>query len=165
MQLVNGIMAMWGTPSTFTLTVYHWLSRACKWSLWTKWPLPWLIKAVYYYPTMKQINTGKLIGSMKLLFQQITPYLNIFTLVFSAIAAYAVVAKTFLEWGIQFPFWIFLLLLGIGLTMLLAFEYFIMFPSFFSSWNKQWWDHDNPMRKEMKEMREQMNRIEKGLEK
>lgn len=113
---------------------------------------------------MKQINIGSFLGSVKLLAQHVTPYLSIFTLGFAAISAYVTIAAWLRDQGIDFPFWIFLILLTVSIVLLFIFEYTVVFPSFFSAWNKQWWDHDNPMRKEMEDLSAKIDKVieEKG---
>jgi hypothetical protein len=38
-----------------------------------------------------------------------------------------------------------------------------MMPSFYASWNKQVWEHDNPIKKEVEEMQSKLDRIEEKL--
>ena len=109
---------------------------------------------------MKQISTGRYLGVLKLVGQNIMPYLNIFTMVFAGIAAYIPISSWFLSQGIQFPFWAFMLIVAIGIFLLTILEYFIMFPSYFSSWNQQMWDHDSPIRTELAEIKQKLIELE-----
>ncbi len=112
---------------------------------------------------VKQIKIGGFVGSVKLLAQHVTPYLSVFTMVFAGIAAYVPIADWFRGYGIDFPFWLFALLVAIGVAALFILEYMIIFPSFFSAWNKQWWDHDNPAKAELEDIKAQLKRIEGKL--
>lgn len=112
---------------------------------------------------MKQISTGRYLGMLKLIGQNIMPYLSIFTLIFSGIAAYTPISSWFLGKGLEFPFWAFLLVVVSGILSLTIFEYFIMFPSYFSSWNKQMWEHDSPVKQSLEELKSQLDSIEAKL--
>lgn len=112
---------------------------------------------------MRQIKTGQSLGLIKLLVQNVVPYFNMFTMVFAGIAAYVPISAWCIGMGFQLPFWMFgLIVMAVVITLPIA-EYMIMMPSFYASWNKQVWEHDNPIKKEVEEMQAKLDRIEEKL--
>lgn len=55
-----------------------------------------------------------------------------------------------------------LIIFGIIICMLI-FTWKIDMPSFFKSWNNQFWMHDNPVKKELNEIKKQLDRVENEL--
>lgn len=110
---------------------------------------------------MKQINTGKFLGLLILVFQQIGPYLNIFTFMFAGIAAYEPISVILKNYGIELPFWLFLVFMAGAAVLLIGFVYLIVLPSYFSSVNNQTWEHDNPIKKEFEKLNERLDKEKK----
>lgn len=110
---------------------------------------------------MKQINTGKFLGLLILVFQQIGPYLNIFTFMFAGITAYEPISITLKAFGVELPFWLFLVIMTVAAVLLVGFVYLIILPSYFSSVNNQTWEHDNPIKKEFELLNEKIDRLDK----
>ncbi len=103
-------------------------------------------------------------GNLKLVAQHTNLYIQIFILSFSGIAAYGVLSGQLHEWGYVFPFWLFATVVLIVLFTLAFLEWKLSLPSVFISWNRQWWDHKNPLRKEVKELHKKLDEIKKALD-
>jgi len=114
---------------------------------------------------MKQIDTGSFLGYMKLLAQQVFPYLQVLILLFTGISAYVPISAWFSKQGIEFPFWMFVVVVFIIVIMVCLLEYFIIFPSYFNSVNKQTWEHENPVRKEFEKLNKRLDEMEERMEK
>ncbi len=102
---------------------------------------------------MRQINIGKWWGTIKLLGQNISSYINWLVLAFSGITAYATAISPFLlERNIALPFWIFALVVVALIGLLSIFEWTLSLPSFFATWNHQWWNHENPAKAKLEKL-------------
>jgi len=61
---------------------------------------------------------------------------------------------TLTEWGFDIPLLVFFLLVGvIGIVGMFLLWKFVL-SGFYSAWNDQWWEHDNPMKIEVEAQRE-----------
>lgn len=111
-------------------------------------------------------GASKWLGKVKFIGTHISVYVTALTLVFSATSTYSVSIVPFLiDNGIpELPFVFYIAAIALFLGILLIFEYKVMIPGFFSLSNKQWYEHDNPMVADIKELKDQLNRIEKLLE-
>ena len=76
---------------------------------------------------------------------------------FSGVSAYGVL----LQRGYNIPFWVFLVLTFSGIAAMALFVWKFTMHSTFSAWNYQWWEHDNPMRKEVEEIKKELAEIKK----
>lgn len=102
---------------------------------------------------IKQRNIGTFLGMMKIIVGQCTPYINWVQLGLVAIMSfYTTLNPMFAGWGIQFPFWIFLVILAGIVIGIMTFEYTLMLPSYFGAANVQTWDAENPQRKLLEAM-------------
>jgi len=110
----------------------------------------------------KQISgTSMWLGKVKFLGTHISVYVTSLTLVFTATSAYTVAIQPFLESiGIALPFIVYLLIIVVALILLLIFEYKIVLPGFFSLSNKQWYEHDNPMVADIKDLKTKLEGME-----
>jgi hypothetical protein len=110
----------------------------------------------------KQMSgTSMWLGKLKFLGTHISVYVTSLTLAFTATSAYTVAIQPFLESiGIALPFIVYLLIIVVALILLLIFEYKIVLPGFFSLSNKQWYEHDNPMVADIKELKTKLEGIE-----
>jgi uncharacterized protein HemY len=103
----------------------------------------------------------KWFGKLEFLGQHVNVYVQMLILVFSGGAFYVSIHDKLLEhYGIEISVWMFALAVIVFLTVAALFKWSISLPGFFSAWNKQWWEHDNPMRKELDEIKKQLLRIE-----
>lgn len=50
------------------------------------------------------------------------------------------------------------------ILVMLVFTWKVDMPSFFKSWNNQFWTHDNPLRKDVDRIKKQLDRMDKRLE-
>jgi len=65
----------------------------------------------------------------------------------------------FAGWGIQFPFWAFLIILFGVVIAIMSFEWFIMMPSYFGAANVQTWEHENPQRELLEKMEKEIQEL------
>lgn len=115
---------------------------------------------------MKQYYIGRWWGFIKLLGQHVTSYLQLLILAFTSITAYAEINRWLVaEWEVTIPFWAFILAIIVLVVCLILFEYTLSWPSFFSVWNKQIWEHKNPLKEKLENMQSEISEIKKLLEK
>lgn len=101
----------------------------------------------------QQRKTSKYWGIIKLLFSQLSPYLSWVNLALVGVMSfYTTFAPIFASFGFVLPFWLFVLVLLLFLVVLAVLEWVFMIPSFYGANNRQWWDHDNPMKEKMTEL-------------
>jgi len=109
---------------------------------------------------MKKFRQSHLLGgwwgNILLTSQHSSTFIQGFILLFSGTAAYGVISTQMHEWGYQFPFWQFISGVAIILLVLLSFVWVLGMPSVFISWNRQWWNHKNPFRKDYEEFKKQV---------
>jgi hypothetical protein len=106
---------------------------------------------------MQQVNIGKWWGLFKLLGQNITSYVQYINMVLIALTAYATTISPYLhEHGIAIPIWAFGVVILTVLIIAFVFEWAVSFPSFFSVWNSQWWNHNNPMKAEVEKLHKEI---------
>lgn len=107
---------------------------------------------------------GTFFGMMKIIIGQCTPYINWVQLALvSVMSFYTTLNPMFAGWGFQFPFWMFLVILVGVVLSIMAFEWFIMMPSYFGAANVQSWEHENPQRDLLEKMDKRLEAIEKLL--
>jgi len=105
-------------------------------------------------------------GVFKLLIQHTGAYIQMLILGFSSISAFYVLNQWALEtFGESIPFQLFVLSIFLLIAFLCFFEWKLGLPSTFIAWNNQWWEHRNPLKKEVAEMRKQLSEMKKLLEK
>lgn len=113
---------------------------------------------------MRQSNLlGKWWGFLKLLSQNSNMYVQGLILTFSGMGAYGVLRQGLSDRGINLPWWGFALAVVAVIVAMFAFEWRLGLPSTFAAWNHQWWCHDNPMRKELEEMKRRQEMIMAAL--
>jgi hypothetical protein len=97
--------------------------------------------------------------------QNVATHMNIFIqfsiLGFSSIAAYGVFSDGLRERGYNIPFWLFALAGTTALVTLALFVWKFTMHSMFAAWNQQWWEHNNPLRTEVKEIKKELAEIKK----
>lgn len=114
---------------------------------------------------LKQRRIGTFFGMGKIVLGQASPYVNWLNLALVGVMSfYTTINPLFASWGIQLPFWIFLVVLIVFIVIVLAGEYSLMLPSYFSAANVQTWNAENPQRELLEQMDKRLDRIEKLLE-
>jgi hypothetical protein len=115
----------------------------------------------------KQMSgASKWLGKLKFLGTHISTYATALILAFTATSTYSVSIRPWLiEQGIDLPFIFYVAVVVVFIGILFIFDYKAVMPGFFSLWNKQWYEHDNQMVVDIKELKEQLDRIERLLEK
>lgn len=109
---------------------------------------------------LKQRKTGTFFGMMKIIIGQCTPYINWVQLALvSVMSFYTTLNPMFAGWGIQFPFWAFLIILFGVVIAIMSFEWFIMMPSYFGAANVQTWEHENPQRELLEKMEKEIQEL------
>ena len=99
----------------------------------------------------------KYIGAIKNLLTRSTFYVSILNFGMLAVTSYSVVLKSV----IAFPFWAFMLMLIAIVAVAMCFEYIIMLPSETSFMNRQSYMHDNPIRRDLEEIKTSLEEINK----
>lgn len=112
----------------------------------------------------RQINVGSWWGKLVLSASQIGIIISVVTMFLAGIGAFSEVrewALRALNWDLHL--WQFGgLVLGV-IVLGLAGAYVFGMASYMGEWSRQWWAHDNPMRKEMREMEQRITeKIERG---
>ena len=102
-------------------------------------------------------------GGIKLVGQHVTSYIQLIVLCFTSITAYSVIENWLLSNGIHLSIWYFSGAIIIVLGLLVIFEYVVSFPSFFAMWNKQVWEHENPIKAELEKVHRELEEIRKEL--
>ena len=92
-------------------------------------------------------------------------YLTVINFVLLLMSWYVLISPSLNQRGIVLPFSVFIILALIGFIVVMVLEHKFTLPSYFQYWNTQWWSHGNPLPEQLKEMREQLDRIEKELNK
>lgn len=114
--------------------------------------------------TKQESGTSKWWGRLKLLGSQIGVYATVLTLMFAATGTYSTSIKPFLaEYGINLPFILYIVAIIVILGLLLIFEYKITLPGYFSLYNQQVYRHDNPIVRDLRELKKELKEIKKML--
>lgn len=108
---------------------------------------------------------GAVWGNLKLIAQHANIYIQLLILAFSSISAYSVIGKWALELGIQLRFWMFAVGACVLVLGAVLFEWRFGVPSSFISWNHQWWEHRNPMRRELETVNRKLDNLLEALDK
>ena len=113
-------------------------------------------------PLPPQYNTGSLIGSALFIYGQGMGLVGILSTLMGAGTWYVVSTGRWPELSVV-PIWGFFLILAVILTMFMLFAYMVVVPSSVAFGNSQWYKHDNPVKADMKEVMERLDKIEKLL--
>jgi len=101
----------------------------------------------------KQRRTGTFIGIAKILVAQVSPYVSWLSLALVGIMSfYTTISPIFAGWGIQLPFWMFLVAIAVFVLIVVIVEWVFMMPSFYGAGNIQAWECENPQRELMEKM-------------
>lgn len=113
---------------------------------------------------LKQRNIGTFLGMAKIVIGNVSPYVNWVSLALVGIMSfYTTLSPLFSSWGIQFPFWMFILLLVFIIIVLMIVEWIFVLPSVFGATSIQAWEHENPMREKLESMEKEILEIKKML--
>jgi hypothetical protein len=113
----------------------------------------------------KQYDIGPWWGAAKSTIGSAALYLTMFNTVMLVPMAYVTwVNPWFLEQGIIFPFWMFIVILFFGGIAVLLFEYKLFTPSGFNFWSEQFWKHSNPMKDKMEEHDKRFNEQDEKID-
>jgi len=114
---------------------------------------------------LHQHNVGAWWGGFKNVAGGAGIYITIINLMLITVTAYA---TTIAPWtqskGLNISFIAFLGVILVVILLILAFEYKVSIPSTFQFTNIQWWQHKNPMRKEMVSLRKQLKGLKKDID-
>jgi len=106
------------------------------------------------------------LGKLKFLGTHISTYATAMILAFTATSTYSTSIRPWmLDQGIDLPFIAYVAIVTVFIVLLFIFDYKAVMPGFFSLWNKQWYEHDNQMVADIKELKEQLDRIERMVSK
>lgn len=95
------------------------------------------------------------IGGIKNLFTRSTFYISILNFAMLAATSYVVVVKEF----VNVPFWVFLLVISGLVLIAMVFEYVVMLPSETAFLNWQSYEHENPIRTDLEEIKEELKKL------
>ena len=113
---------------------------------------------------LRQHNIGIWWGGFKNVAANVMAYVTFLNLIFVAPVAYTMVVDPWLEErGLSLPFFSFMGILFLGLALIFVLEFKVSIPSIYHFWNEQWWQHKNPMRKEMASQKKRLKGMEKDL--
>ena len=101
------------------------------------------------------------IGAIKNILARSTFYISILNFAMLAVTSYSVVVWKVLP----ISFWLFFLILVLMIVGMMIFDYTIMLPSEMSFMNWQAYKHNNPIRKDLEEIKEKLEELKKGAEK
>lgn len=107
-------------------------------------------------PQQKRI---RYIGAIKNILARSTFYISILNFAMLAATSYAVVVKGV----ISIPFWLFFSILSLLIVAIMIFDYMIMLPSETSFMNWQSYEHNNPLRTDLEEIKKKLEEMEKKL--
>ena len=109
----------------------------------------------------KQKNIGRYWGRFALAGAQVSGFISIIILCFTAISAYIPVSQWLMQFGIYIQFWLFIVVILGGMVLLYLFSWGYLVRSFYSSSNEQFWKNDNPIRTEITLLKEENEKLKK----
>ena len=107
-------------------------------------------------PKQKRI---KYIGGLKLLLARSSFYISILNFLMLASTSYVVVIKKYF----YIPFWLFLLSMVAVVVVVMIFEWAVMLPSEISFTNWQTYEHNNPIRKDLEFIKQDLDELKKKI--
>jgi hypothetical protein len=117
-----------------------------------------------------QKNIGKFWGMIAQVAGQVAVFVSIINLFLIAVTAYNTTLSGYFEQhGVHISFWVFaLVIVGLLLVAFLLMWKFAL-PSYYSSFNEQFYRHDNPIRADLEEIKKLLNKdlgnVKKRLDK
>ena len=112
----------------------------------------------------RQYNIGTWWGGFKNVAASVMTYVTFLNLIFVTPIAYTMVVDPWLaERDVSLPFFAFMGIVLLVVVLIFILEFKVSIPSFYHFWNEQWWQHRNPMRKEMNSQKKRLKGMEKDL--
>lgn len=113
---------------------------------------------------IRQTNVGTWWGALMTLGGRINSYVSLINLGLLLIFSYSSVADiVFKITGIQFTLWGLMLVIFIILCAVMVIEYKFSLASIASFNNNQWYKHDNMMRRDLENIKEQNQQIKEDI--
>ena len=116
---------------------------------------------------LKQHNIGGW-GRFSLAASQIAMFVSSLTFLMVAVNAYAPVAEWLMEHGIHLPFWMFMAIVVVPIVIAYVLAWKFLVPSFYRSSTEQFWLQNNPLIKEIQDIKkilsDELPEIRKRLE-
>ena len=113
---------------------------------------------------LRQHNIGAWWGGFKSVASNVMSYVILLNLILVAPIAHSTTVDPWLsQRGIQMPLFVFMGLIMLGIVLIFILEYKVSIPSVFHFTNVQWWQHKNPMRKEMLVQKKQLKGLGKDV--
>lgn len=115
---------------------------------------------------IKQYNFGPWVGGFKDLFSRTMLYISIVNFILIAVTAYDVTLKSFiLQYVPWISFWMYFLILIVVVLLAMVLEFKFIVPSHYTFLNKQEFEHQNLIRKELEGVKNELSKLKKGLNK
>jgi hypothetical protein len=114
---------------------------------------------------LKQINIGAWWGAFRNLGSFLTFYLTFANFFLLLMSWYMLVNPELQKRGIIVPLFVVLLITVALFIAALLMEHKFTLPSYFTYWNRQWWNHGNALPGKLDEIQKQLNRIEEAMSK
>jgi len=112
---------------------------------------------------LTQINTGQWWGGFKAVVSSASSYASWVSMCMQAVVLYTVTSPTMNEKNISIPFWTFVLIIAVFAISILIFEWKVTIPSAVKFTNSQTYKHENPIRRDLEIIKEDMKLIKNKL--
>ena len=99
-------------------------------------------------------------GGIKSVVGSVTFYVGILNFLLLLVTAY----NTTLKYYISLPFWVYLVLMISALFIIGVIEYLWIIPSAVVFSNQQAWKHDNPVREDLKVIKDKISELENKID-
>lgn len=111
----------------------------------------------------KQYKVSGKIGGFKDLLMRTLFYVSIINFILIAVTAYSITLRgTLQSWFPWFNFPIFLTVLVVGLLLMMILEYKVVLPSTWTFTNRQQYEHQNLIRKQLDRIEQTLKKIQDG---
>ncbi len=112
---------------------------------------------------LTQINTGQWWGGFKAVVSSASSYASWVSMGMQAVVLYTVTSPMMNEKNISIPFWTFVLIIAVFAISILIFEWKVTIPSAVKFTNSQTYKHENPIRRDLEMIKEDMKLIKNKL--
>jgi len=114
----------------------------------------------------RQYNFGPWLGGFKDLFSRTMLYISIINFILIAITAYHVTLKVFLlQYLPWMSFWMYFIGLVVIVLLAMVLEFKFIIPSHYTFLNRQEFEHQNLIRKELEGIKKELEELRKELKK
>lgn len=110
-----------------------------------------------------QVNVGMAWGGFKAIISSASGYASWISLAMQAVVLYTVLTPYMQTRDIELPFWCFVLILFVLVICVMLFEWKVTIPSVMKFSNAQQYKHDNPIRKDLEQLKNDMELIKEKL--